>query len=122
LRLPVADLPGWSQQVSVANVLPDNVSSSFTQPLGTTDMLRVTVRVIYDGPYTDIQTWHYERLPDLLGAGRAWRVTTPREFVDAWDQAVADPDQFALLNVQLDPMDTCPALVRLGERLGARVG
>ena len=80
-----------------------------------------TERVIHEGPYNDIHSWNYEAMPALLGTGQAWRITTEREFVTAWEQAVADPSQFALLNVQLDPNDTCPALVRLGERLGSKV-
>ena len=24
-------------------------------------------RIIHDGPYNDIQPWHYEKLPDALG-------------------------------------------------------
>lgn len=50
LRQEIADLPGWSQRIDVASVLPDNISSTFTQPLGTTDLLRVTVSVFYQGP------------------------------------------------------------------------
>ena len=49
-REVVADLPGWSQRVEVGNVFPDWLGSTSTQPLGTTDMVRVTVRVMYQGP------------------------------------------------------------------------
>jgi len=50
LRQDIADLPGWSQKIEVASVLPDNISSTFTQPLGTTELLRVTVTVLYQSP------------------------------------------------------------------------
>jgi hypothetical protein len=50
LRLPIADLPGWTQQIEVTSVLPDNISSTFTQPLATTDLARVSVSVRYQGP------------------------------------------------------------------------
>jgi type II secretory pathway pseudopilin PulG len=53
LRQPVLGLPGWSQRIEVASVLPDNISSTFAQPLGTTDLLRVTVTVIYQHPDRD---------------------------------------------------------------------
>ncbi len=53
LRQEIADLKGWSQKIDVASVLPDNISSTFTQPLGTTDLLRVTVTVFYQGPRDD---------------------------------------------------------------------
>ena len=47
LRQPITDLPRWTQQIVVENVLPDNISSTFTQPLGTTELMRVTVFVHY---------------------------------------------------------------------------
>lgn len=50
LRLPIDNMPGWSQRIVVENVLPDNIGSTFTQPLGTTDLLRVTVTVRYLDP------------------------------------------------------------------------
>ena len=34
----------------MANVLPDNISSTFTQPLGTTDLIRVTVTMRFQSP------------------------------------------------------------------------
>ena len=45
LAAPVADLPNWQQHVQVTNVLPDDIGVSV--PLGTTDMMRVTVTVAY---------------------------------------------------------------------------
>jgi len=50
LRLPIANMDGWSQEILVVNVLPDNISSTFTQPLGTTALMRVRVTVLYQGP------------------------------------------------------------------------
>lgn len=50
LRESLSDMEGWSQTIEVANVLPDNISSTFTQPLGSTPMMRVTVSVLYQGP------------------------------------------------------------------------
>jgi indolepyruvate decarboxylase len=76
-----------------------------------------TDRVIREGPYNDIQPWAYEKMPELIGAGRGHRVTTEAGFVAAWEQAVADTSQFSLIAVSLEPDDHCPALVRLGERL-----
>jgi len=54
LGLPVDNLPGWEQQIRIANVREDNISVShdLTQPLGTTDMVRVTVLVNYTPPST----------------------------------------------------------------------
>lgn len=50
LRQTITNMQGWSQLVQVTNVLPDNISSSFTQALGTTDLMRVSVTVRYQSP------------------------------------------------------------------------
>ncbi len=52
LRQDIGDLDGWSQRIEVFNVLEDNVSVSddLTQPLGTTQLMRVTVSVFHQGP------------------------------------------------------------------------
>lgn len=55
LRQTLTDMKQWRQVITVGNVLPDNISATFTQPLGTTDMMRVTVQVDYKGPYD--QDW-----------------------------------------------------------------
>ncbi len=54
-REQIADMAGWTQSVSVVNVLSTNVgvSDALVQPLGATDMMRVTVTVTYQGPYDD---------------------------------------------------------------------
>jgi Tfp pilus assembly protein PilV len=53
LAEPIADLPGWSQQINVESVLPSNISTTFVQPLGSTPMMRVTVLARYQGPGMD---------------------------------------------------------------------
>ncbi len=50
LRQTLNDLEGWSQHIKVESVLPESLDSVFTAPLGSTDMMRVTVRVDYQGP------------------------------------------------------------------------
>jgi hypothetical protein len=50
LRQPISDMAGWSQVIRVDNVLPNDISSTFTQPLGTTDLMRVSVTVRYRKP------------------------------------------------------------------------
>lgn len=52
LRQTVPDMNGWSQTVEVVNVLPDrmDVTAAFAQPLGSTDLMRVTVTTRYQGP------------------------------------------------------------------------
>jgi len=53
LRQVVPDLDGWSQEIIVENVLPNDISSTFTADLGSTEMMRVTVYVRYQGPRDD---------------------------------------------------------------------
>jgi hypothetical protein len=50
LRQQVMNMNGWTQQIKVENVLPGDLGTTFTQPLGTTDLARVTVTVTYQGP------------------------------------------------------------------------
>lgn len=47
LRQPIVDMSRWSQHIDVVNVLRDHISSPFGQPLGATDLMRVTVSVSY---------------------------------------------------------------------------
>ncbi len=50
LRQPIDGMDGWRQVVTVENVLPGFVSATLTQPLGTTDIMRVTVDAQFQGP------------------------------------------------------------------------
>lgn len=47
LRNTIDNMDNWTQSIIVENVLPDDISSTFAQPLATTDMMRVTVTVSY---------------------------------------------------------------------------
>ncbi len=49
LRMPVPHMERWSQHIMVENVLPDYISAAFAQPMGTTDTMRVTVNIRYQG-------------------------------------------------------------------------
>lgn len=52
LRQTIPDMTGWTQHVEVINVLPDrmDVTAAFAQPLGTTDLMRITVTTTYQAP------------------------------------------------------------------------
>ncbi len=50
LRLEIEDLEGWSQKVEIGNVFENDISTTFTQPIGTTELMRVTVTVYYQRP------------------------------------------------------------------------
>jgi len=50
LRSEIEGMDNWRQVIEVENVLVDNVSATFTQPLGTTDAMRITVKAQYNDP------------------------------------------------------------------------
>jgi indolepyruvate decarboxylase len=76
-----------------------------------------TERFIQDGPYNDLLDWNYHRITELLGIGWGAMVRSERDFVDAWSNACANRQSYSILNIDLDPMDHCPALQRLGQRM-----
>jgi indolepyruvate decarboxylase len=82
----------------------------------------VTERFILDGPFNDITSWDYHRLPDVLGSGRGFVVETVEQLDAALAAARAHTQSFYLLDVRLDPRDISPALRRLTERLAQQQG
>jgi indolepyruvate decarboxylase len=80
-----------------------------------------TERPMQDGPFNDVATWHYHRLPEVLGAGQSFAVNTENELDAALRAAQADRHAFALIEVRLDRDDHSPALQRLTERLGKKI-
>jgi indolepyruvate decarboxylase len=80
-----------------------------------------TERFIKDGPYNDILGWRFERIPEVLGHGWGRAVRTELEFAEAWDIATLHRGRFSLISVDLEPLDHCPALGRLGERMAANL-
>jgi indolepyruvate decarboxylase len=80
-----------------------------------------TEREIMDGPFNDLQNWDYERVCELIGGGRGYRVSTHGELRAALDQAQQDTTQLHVINVQLDPGDRSPAMMRLAHRLAKRL-
>lgn len=80
-----------------------------------------TERHMHDGPFNDVLAWNYARLPELLGAGRAFEVRTELELESALAAAMKHTASFCLLDVHLDPLDHSPALGRLAERLAKRL-
>jgi indolepyruvate decarboxylase len=80
-----------------------------------------TERHIHDGPFNDLLCWNYDKIPELLGAGLAFRVNTEIELDAALEQADACIESYCLLDVRLDPLDRSAALGRLAERLAKRI-
>jgi len=80
-----------------------------------------TERHMQDGPYNDVWPWQYHRLPEVLGAGRGFLVTTETELQEAFSAAQDWKEGFCLLEVRLAPLDRSPALDRLASRLARRI-
>jgi indolepyruvate decarboxylase len=80
-----------------------------------------TERPMLDGPFNDLQLWQYSAIPGLVGGnGRGFDVHTE----DQLDEALAAAwkhEGYSILDVQIEPGDTSPALQRLGSSLAKKV-
>jgi TPP-dependent 2-oxoacid decarboxylase len=80
-----------------------------------------TERFILEGPFNDIAEWRFERIGELIGSVRGYRVQTEDELEEALPQALATTGRPSLINVHLEANDASPAMRRLAEHLGSRV-
>ena len=80
-----------------------------------------TMRPLVEGPFNEIENWDYTCVPELLGAGRAFAVRTEGEFDTAMKAALAETQQFVMIEARLDKLDTSPALSRLAEQVSKKV-
>jgi indolepyruvate decarboxylase len=80
-----------------------------------------TEEAILEGPFNDIHSWEYHRLPDLIGKGTGHDVHTELDLDIALKAAMANTKSFSILNVHLARTDRSPAMARLAERLGRKV-
>ncbi|MGZ4881034.1 MAG: alpha-keto acid decarboxylase family protein [Halobacteriota archaeon] len=80
-----------------------------------------TERPLQDGPFNDLQPWQYSLIPDLVGGGRGVVVTTEDELENALKAAETCAEGFTIIDVQLDPSDSSPALQRLTEGLAKHI-
>ena len=80
-----------------------------------------TERLLQDGPFNDLQPWKYSLIPDLVGGGRGVVATTEDELENALKTAQTYTEGFTIIDVQLDPSDSSPALQRLTEGLAKKI-
>ncbi len=80
-----------------------------------------TERQIMDGSFNDILNWNFSKVPELLGSGLGFVTHTVGDFRSALKESLANRDSFSIIEVDLNPFDISPALVRLGKRLGKQV-
>lgn len=75
----------------------------------------LTERLIHDGPYNDIQSWNYHKLPEAFaGDALALEVRTEGELEAALQAARGHPDQLVLINLHLPRDEGSEVLSRLG--------
>jgi indolepyruvate decarboxylase len=79
-----------------------------------------TERPMLDGAYNDVATWHFWKIPEILGTGLGIRVTTEIEMDAALKRAHANSAGVSIIQVMLDRNDHSPALQRLTATLGDR--
>ncbi len=82
-----------------------------------------TERYLQEGQwkYNEIHVWNYHKLPEVYGGGCGHRVTTEGEFAKALEQAWQDRSRLHIISAKLAEGDASATLLRLAERLGARV-
>ena len=74
----------------------------------------VIERLIHDGPYNDIQPWHYHALPAAFGGDAlSLEVKTEGELEDALTAVEKNPDRLVFINLHLPPNEGSDALERL---------
>jgi indolepyruvate decarboxylase len=81
-----------------------------------------TERPMLDGPFNDILSWNYYRIPEVLGHGRGFVIQT-EDHLEASLYAAEKlySKELCILDVRLDIHDGSPALQRLTESLGKKV-
>jgi TPP-dependent 2-oxoacid decarboxylase len=81
-----------------------------------------TERPMLDGPFNDVLSWNYHRIPEIIGHGRGFAIETEEQlevaFLAAENIHIREP---CILDVRLDSHDGSPALQRLTESLGKKV-
>jgi indolepyruvate decarboxylase len=80
-----------------------------------------TERPMLDGPFNDILSWQFNRIPEILGSGTGFRIETEEQLEAALQAARADTDSFSILDIHLASDDISPALQRMTHMLGKRV-
>ena len=82
-----------------------------------------TERYLQEGEwkYNEIHPWNYHKLPEVYGGGKGYLVKTEGEFSAALKEAWTDRSQVHIIQAKLAEGDASMTLLRLAERLGARV-
>jgi indolepyruvate decarboxylase len=81
-----------------------------------------TERPMLDGPFNDVLSWNYHRIPEIIGKGKGFIVQTESQM----DESLTAAEKIyfkdlCILDIRLDVYDGSPALQRLTDSLGKKV-
>ncbi len=76
-----------------------------------------TQRIFTDGTFNDINQWNYARIVDLVGGGKAWRVTTAQEMKDALQASIEFTHGPSLIEAVVERGEISTGLRRFGQAL-----
>ena len=79
-----------------------------------------TERPMIDGLFNDVAPWRYHRIPDIIGKGKGYQVTTEDELTMALSKS-KESKELSIIEVLLDKNDITPQLRRMCERLAKGV-
>ena len=81
----------------------------------------LTERGILDGPYNDVHSWQFSKIPEILSRGKGFVVDTEGQFDDALRTAERTTETFCILDVRVGKHDCSPALHRISAHLAKHV-
>lgn len=80
-----------------------------------------TERPIIDGPFNEVLSWDYSRIPQVIGYGKGFVIESEEELDRAMFESEKIYDrELCLLDVRLDKRDGSAALKRITEVLHSR--
>jgi indolepyruvate decarboxylase len=79
-----------------------------------------TLRMIADGPFDDIHSWNYAKVPEVIGSGNGFFARTGQELEQALTSARGSRE-FSIIEVPLQRDDSSPCLRRLGMAIRRRL-
>ena len=80
-----------------------------------------TERPMLDGLFNDVKSWEYSSIPDILKAGRGFKIETEDHLEEALQLTRKYTEDICILDVQISSKDKSLALERMTKALGRRV-
>lgn len=79
-----------------------------------------TERMLLEGTFNDLQNWHFEKVPEIVGGGKGYVVETEGDLERVLAEALPSKE-LCVINVKLAKGDISPALARFTGKLKKRV-